>query len=228
MGTQAKQPTRRKQATSRADLLGLMFDRICYERCSKSPGALNMILTTRVALSIPPHCSHRSQIERIAASACQPIESLSNELDGHGSPRGSSFFNFAATCIDQIAANYTNMRWWVTEKGLNVGSVDPRLPLSEFDVVAGELLEEHWKGKRLSKESLLVVARALDEKKLSLNAHLQPGHWTKISHHNMTAPKRAIKTFQQAASNPLFVRGVRKRLYVARSRFRSCQNDRNS
>jgi hypothetical protein len=228
MRAQAKRFGPRKASATRPQLMGLFFDRICYERCSKNHSALDLFRTTIVALSIPAHCSHRSQVERIAASASQPIESLARELDGGGSPRGSALFNNAATCIDQIATNYKNMRWWITDKGLNMACIELESSLSEFDAVAGKLLEEHWKGDRLSQELLLVVATALDEKRLLLKEHLQPGFRKKIAVHNIAAPKKAIKTFEQAVKDARFVDGVRRRLYVARKRFKSCQNEGDS
>jgi hypothetical protein len=40
-----------------------------------------------------------------------------------------------------------------------------------------------------------------------------------MAQHNQHYPKNAIKTFDQAAHRPKFVRSVRRRLYLARDKF---------
>jgi hypothetical protein len=223
MCAQAKRASRRMPTVAKSGQIGL--DRVCWERCSKNRRIFEVFRTTQVSLKIPPHCSHRYQVEQIAAVASQRIESVANELFGSGSPRGSTLFHDAATCIDRIVASYPEMRWWISDSGLNIARIGFESRLSQFDAAAGQLLEGLWRDDRLSQESLLMIARSLDERKLSLKENLQPGPWAEIASHNTANPKRAIKTFGQAVTNPRFARGVRRRLYVARNNFKSQQHE---
>jgi len=116
--------------------------------------------------------------------------------------------------------NYHNMRWWITDKGLNMGGVVPdRVQLSPFDELAGKLTLANWKG-RLSKDAFLEIAKELDKAGFCLKDELQPAQWTVIAQHNQKYSKNAIRTFDQAARNPRFTRYIRKRLYIARNKMK--------
>jgi hypothetical protein len=198
------------------------------ERSTKNKAALDLILNNHVRISYKANCSHRSLIEQIAAGADRPfsIDFLSQELDRIKESRSGTVLGWVNSRLDQIAGGYPNMRWWMTDNGLRMAIVQPEseLPnLSEFDAFAGMLMQEHFRNKRLSKESLLVIATALDEKQFLLKDWLQPGYWKAIATHNESRALKAIKTFDQAVRNPNFVRGVRRRLYVARDQFKAAQ-----
>jgi hypothetical protein len=114
--------------------------------------------------------------------------------------------------------NYHNMRWWITDKGLNMGAVVPdRVRLSAFDELAGKLTIANWKGG-LSRDALLKIAKELDKAGFSVRNELQPAQWKEIAEHNQQNSKNAIRTFDQAARNPRFTRHVRRRLYIARNK----------
>jgi hypothetical protein len=229
MQPKSKRVRRKAPKAVKSYLPGLSLNRICYERCTKNKSALELIQNNYVNISVPAPATDRSKVEQIAAGAFRPfpIESLSDELDKRLSVRGTVFSESVEQCLNEIAIDYLNMRWWVSDKGLNMGPVEPEpadLGLSEFDVLAGKLAEEKWTDNGLPREALLVIAKALDdEKKFTLEEHLQPGQWKKIDEHNQLYPRRPIKTFEQAALDSRFVRGVRLRLCSARSRLRAAQ-----
>jgi hypothetical protein len=133
--------------------------------------------------------------------------------------RGQSLFGYAGDVINEIAMNYHNMRWWITDKGLNMGAVIPaRVHLSAFDELAGKLTLANWKDDGLSRDAFLEVAKELDKAGFRLKDELQPKPWKAIAQHNQKYSKNAIKSFEQAARNPRFARSVRRRLYIARKK----------
>src|SRR6201999_2457922 len=131
------------------------------------------------------------QIEQIAAAAPRPIaiESLPAELEAGGAPRGDTYFGQAAALIDQIASQHENLRWWITDAGLNMAFVQPASYLSAFDECAGKLMAELWQGNRLSEEAFLMIAETLDLKKFDLKENLQKGWRTKVARYNEEHPK---------------------------------------
>jgi len=117
--------------------------------------------------------------------------------------------------IDKIAANYEGMHWWILKDGLNMAIVPPTAAkLSRFDELAGKLYVGMWKDGKLSKESLMTIAKELDVAGFSLK-ELQSAQWRLLDQYNQRNPRQAIKTFEQACRHRVFVRSVRRRLYVA-------------
>lgn len=83
--------------------------------------------------------------------------------------------------------------------------VDPGHDLPHpFDELAGTLMIQHWKDRRLSKESLLEIATALDKNHFPLKITLHPKEWAVIAEHNEKHPRAAIKTLAQAANDKRF------------------------
>jgi len=163
-------------------------------------------------------------VEEIAKNASPPIaiESLCDELNHHRSIRGITFFGWTGAQLEKITSNYPGMQWWISEKGLNIAILPAEnAQLSAFDQLAGRLTVEHWKEGKLSKDALHLIAKALDEVPFTLKAELQRAQWLPIAKYNRENSKKPIKTFLQAAHNPRFVRGVRRRLYLARDRFKA-------
>lgn len=153
----------------------ISWERFVYGLCSKS--AIELLENDHANMSVPADSTHFFIVEQLAkkASSPIPIESLSEELAEIKSSRGSTYFNLLGHCLDQIACNYPDMYWWITDNGLNMQRVEPGRPaLSDFDEFAGKMTEENWKNARLSWEALLNIARALDKKKLPLLENLQP------------------------------------------------------
>jgi hypothetical protein len=66
-------------------------------------------------------------VKEIASAATTPIpvEALSEELGRPIFPRGQVFFGYLGDVIDKIAMGYVGMRWWISDKGLNMAVRDP-------------------------------------------------------------------------------------------------------
>lgn len=148
------------------------------------------------------------------------IESLDERLVAKILPRGKTMLGPAGEAIDNIAANYQDMYWWISERGLNMCRVPPAAAwLSEFDRLAGRLYVEGSKDGRLSKELLASIAMQLDAVGFSITDHLQPAQLTPISKFNQRNSRRPIRTFRTVCDRPRLVRSIRRRLYVARDRY---------
>jgi hypothetical protein len=115
------------------------------------------------------------------------------------------------------------MRWWMATGGLVVDVVLPEAaPLAKFDREAGKLTcERTVGGQQLSAEVILEIVTLLDAAGFSLSTDLQPAQWKPIAAFNQKYARAAVKTFAAAASHPQFSRAVRRRLYVARDRYRT-------
>jgi hypothetical protein len=172
---------------------------------------------------LPPGSTVRDVVLGIANSASHPIpvESLCDELLIFSFPRGATFFGYAGDLLDKIADGYDDMYWWISDTGLNMRVLSPGvLELSAFDELAGRLTAQHWKDRRLSQDALHEIAQALDKASFALKDELQPTQWRPIAQHNQKFALDAIKTFEEAVRRPMFVRSIRKRLYLARERFK--------
>jgi hypothetical protein len=113
------------------------------------------------------------------------------------------------------------MRWWMAKDGLVVAVVSPKKRrLSKFDCFAGGLVVRSWVSGRLSKSALQEIAAELDSKGFPLDL-LQPAPRAKVLDYNRKYAKKAIKTFTAAIGRRDFVRYVRRRLFVARDRYRA-------
>jgi hypothetical protein len=78
-----------------------------------------------VSFSVPAHRTNRDVVEQIARESQIPVESLSDELELPVYTRGQVIDGFAGDKFDQIADNYDNMKWWISDVGLNMGIVMP-------------------------------------------------------------------------------------------------------
>ena len=123
--------------------------------------------------------------------------------------------------IDEIAANFDRMHWWLSERGLNMNAVLPLSPdISRFDEFAGKLIVGGMATEgSLSKTLLLSIARQLDRANFPLN-NLQPAQRKIINEHNRKFSRVAVKTFQAACDHQRFAYLIRRRLYVARDRYK--------
>jgi hypothetical protein len=199
--------------------------RLIPERCTKNLATRKSFLSSFVALSIPAQTTHAEEIRMIAAGANIPfpIESLGDELDTGKVSRGHPYFKYLGDVVDEMAEIIPNMRWWLTEKGLNMAVVPPDCTLSPLDAIAVELCLKHWTTPTLSKATLQLIARELDEKTASLAGdfldRFPPKASDGLKKYNRSYPKQAITTFERAAAHPQFTRNVRKILYVARARY---------
>ena len=77
------------------------------------------------SLSLEGPSTHRTLIEGIAegSNARIPVELLSDVLAQTVLTRGTVVFGCPGDYFDQIAENYSNMQWWLTDKGLNMATM---------------------------------------------------------------------------------------------------------
>ncbi len=189
----------------------------------------DLFVRSFVSISVPASATFREEVTRIATGAVYPvtIESLPDRLDSNKSPRGRAYFGLVGDVLDRIAENFPNMRWWISERGLNMAIVPPCETLSDFDRFAGPLCVKYWENGALSKTDLKLIARDLDAKASEMGHPFldifEPAARKTISEYNQKHTKVAIKTFDQAIVHPIFVRLVRRRLYRARYRFTKAQ-----
>jgi len=192
-------------------------------RTKSAQGDVGVLRMNPVSLSVPASSNHFDHIIEISRSASKPfpIKSLSERLKARRSPRSSGYFGHVGDNIDQIVANYPTLRWWIAADGLVVAEISSELgPLSDFDRCAGSMTVEHMKNGRLDKASLLIIAEQLDARGFVLKKDLQPAQWRPIAEYNQKHSRTPIRTFAKAVNNPKFSRGVRRRLYVARDRYK--------
>jgi hypothetical protein len=197
-----------------------MWSRICPEKCSDIQKTVQLA-SSFVSCAIPGPHSHRDSLEIIARTAGLPfsIESLSEALAAPILPRGATHFTSLGRVLDQIASNYPDMFWWMSDGGLNMAFVNFNQILpNRFDELAGTLMIQHWKDGKVSKESLLEIATELDKNRFLPKKTLQPKEWALIAEHNQKFSRAAITTFLRAAKHKRFSHLVRRSLYRARHR----------
>jgi hypothetical protein len=173
---------------------------------------------------LPAGTSDREHVERLIRDASEPFSAvyISPLLDQRRSIRGRTYFGYAGREIDQIVDNHPGMRWWMAKDGLVIDVVpDEAERLSEFDRRAGQLVCDGTQAGRLSEDALREIAAELDAAGFSLLENLQPAQRKPIAAFNQKYAKRAVKSFSAAAADPRFSRAVRRRLYVARDRYRA-------
>ena len=149
------------------------------------------------------------------------VKVLSETLKAERYIRGRAFFGHVGDVIAKILLGYPYLRWWIEVEGLVVEEMRSELgPLSEFDRIAGALVIEHSRDGKLSVEALELIAARLDEKGFQLNGNLQKAQWKPISEYNQKHARTPIKSFASAVKRDQFVHNVRRRLYVARDRYK--------
>jgi hypothetical protein len=216
-------PAKRRGRRVRNEIApSLLWSRFLPERSTKDRAAQIAFENNLISATVPAPYTFRELVEKLASCAqvSIPVESLAKELDVPGSSsRAITVFKKAGSVFDQIAANFPNMYWWISDKGLNMAIVQPGSVLSPFDALAGKLMSAHWKNGRLSFSSLLAIAQALDEQDFSLKTELQPAQWKPIAQFNQKLSKSPITSFEGAVRQPPLARGIRRRLYLARQEF---------
>jgi hypothetical protein len=201
------------------------WSRFAPERTVNNGETRRSVAAAHVSLTLSAGTTHREAIIAIAKQIKfpLPIESLSDELDSIKPSRGCTHFGFLGNVLGKIANNYPNMRWWISEKGLNMAVVPPEKMLPSFEAIVAESCAKFWKDSRLSKPDLQLIARDLDERTATMDGNFldrfPPSAREMIAEFNQKNPRAAIKTFTAAVANPRFARPVRKVLYRARERF---------
>lgn len=113
MGTQMKQ--------QRRDRRWQRFDSI---KTKETGGTLKPLTDTFINLAIPAPYTHRGELEAIVRQFQPPleIESLDEKLSEAEFVRAKTIFRLAADEIDDLAANYQQIVWWISEHGLNMAT----------------------------------------------------------------------------------------------------------
>lgn len=186
-----------------------------------------MIVQNLISCSVAAPCTHGDVIEQIAEKSAEriPIESLSSDLRNIVFPRGRVIFGFPGDYFDQIARNYRDMWWWVSERGLKMAMIAVvDVSLSRFDELAGKLMHEA-ESQRLSNGRLPLAAYAsiaalLDQSGFRPAKHLEGKVRKELADWNQKHPRGAIHTFNRALKLPWLRTAVKRRLYRAASKFK--------
>ena len=99
-----------------------------FERNSKTSPARELLIHTFVNMSAPADLSNREVVKLIAENAGLPIESLSDALDRPVFSRSRVIYGFLGDALDEIARDYVNMQWWLSEKGLKMAILESSNP----------------------------------------------------------------------------------------------------
>ncbi len=192
-------------------------------RTKDAHGDMSVLQGNFVNLSMPAGSTHFDSLIEFGRSSNKPfpIKFLSEKLKDPQFIRGRVYSGKLGDQIQGILLNYPYLRWWIEQDGLVVDEARCELgSLSDFDRFAGLLVIKHTKGDKLSTSALASIAVKLDTEGFLLKENLQPAQWKPISAYNQRHSKLAVKTFVDAVGRPLFVRGVRRRLYLARDRYK--------
>jgi hypothetical protein len=135
----------------------LLWGNFSYERTSRTSKFRDLPLYSFVSLSVPAHRTNRDVAEQIARESHIPVESLSDDLNQPVFSRGQAIFGFAGDQFDQIADDYDNMQWWISDGGLNMAIVSPAHPgpsIPTLDELLGRLTSiEGGEDQRRSEDS---------------------------------------------------------------------------
>jgi hypothetical protein len=145
--------------------------------------------------------------------------------------RAKTVFGSAWDAIDDVACNYPNMEWWISEHGLTMDIVIPTPPPQDFDQIAGRLvfeMRQKFPGQnRLPRDRYLEIAAQLEDFKI-LDV-LPKGPRKQLAEWNQKNGKGAIQTLSQAitAKQPKWLsRKMIRRLYRAHDKFQATQSIR--
>lgn len=106
----------------------LLWRRFNFEATSKASKFGNSLIHKFVSFSVPAGCSHWDMAEQIAAAAHITFESLPDALKQPVFVRARVAYGFAGDLFDDIAGEYENMQWWLSNEGLNIAVVSPANP----------------------------------------------------------------------------------------------------
>lgn len=216
--------------------LPFLWSRFSSEQTARTGGRKlyrELILDNVVSCSVTGPCTHRDIVEQIARQSEWPIpvESLPKELERNALKRGRTIFGFPGNYFDDIACNYAGMRWWMSEKGLEMAAIaNPRSNISTFDELAGRPMSEarprRLNNGRLPPAEYLKIATALDNAQFKPLNHLERQFRKLLAEWNQKHPRQAVHSFckavEMSAKHPslsFLRRGVQKRLNRAESRW---------
>lgn len=216
--------TTRRENIRKASVQILSWGRFDEKRTRDTGGNPAILHRNLVSISIAAGSSHYEEVEQIASAANEPVPvaSISKLLDGKRSLRGTVYLGDVGSEIDKIVRNYAGMRWWMEKNGLVI-DVAPHNAnsLSEFDRMAGKLAYDGTVDGKLSTAVVSKIAAELDAAGFLLLENLQPAQRKTVCEFNQKYARSAVKTFAAAAVHKRFSRTVRRRLYVARDRYKA-------
>ena len=211
----------------------VMWSRFSNERTPKRAREwLYGRLENHIGCTVSAPCSLGQVVTAICEKAqhAVPIELLSLQLRAPVLHRAETVFGSAWDAIDEIACNYPNMQWWISEHGLTMDIVIPTPPPQDFDQIAGKLvfeMRQKFPGRHLPRNQYLEIAAHLENfKVLDL---LPKGSRKELAEWNQKNGKGAIQTFSQAiaAKQPKRLsRETIRRLYRAHDKFKRRQSIR--
>jgi hypothetical protein len=176
-------------------------------------------------------CSLGQVVTAICEKALHPvpIDLLSLQLGAPVLSQPKVVFGSAWNAIDEIAHNYPNMQWWISEHGLTMDIVIPTPPPEDFDQIAGKLVSEirqkFPEQSRFSRDQYLEITPRLENFRL-LDV-LPKGPRKQLAEWNQKNGQGAIQTFSQAiaAKQPRWLRReAMRRLYRAHDKFKRRQS----
>ena len=229
--TQKRTSRRSKRAAARRVPTG---ERFSHKRTASAGGLKlfrNLIGNNHVSCTVPAPCTHRDVVEQIARKSQPviPIDLLSPELSKTTLPRGRTIFGSPWERFDNIARNYQNLFWWISEKGLRMEVIsEPDQVAPTFEQIAGKLMfearERRLKNGRLPEAEYKTIADQLG--KFKILEHLPRKYRNELGPWNQNNQTRAIHTCSAAleAKNPRWLRRqVLRCLYRAEDKFRAAR-----
>jgi hypothetical protein len=187
-----------------------------------------------ISSSIKGPCTHREVVMQIVKHSDKPLklESIPKELGSCILPRGNILFGNPGDCLERIARNYPDMHWWMSDIGLNLGTVPNVSPnISQFDSFAGRLVCEARSKRQLSHRflpgAIHGIAKMVDKKNFSLLPLLVGGARRELAVWNQKHPNQTIHTFVAAVKSeaPGIRSGAKRRLYLAGDRYMKARPD---
>jgi hypothetical protein len=210
----------------------LRWSRFSYERTPKRAREwLYALRENHVSCTVSAPCSLGQVLTAICEKAQHVIriDLLSLQLRAPVLSRPKVVFGFAWNVIDEIAHNYPNMQWWISEHGLTMEIVVPPPPPQDFDQIAGKLVfemrQKFPEESRFSRDEYLEITPQLDN--FNVLDLLPKARRTQLAEWNQKNGKGAIKTFSQAiaARQPRWLqREAMKRLYRSHDKFKRRQS----
>jgi len=148
-------------------------------------------------------------VERIAGGAKKPIaiDYLCPEFGGTVHGRGRVVFGSPGKYFDEIASNYPDLQWSLSEKGLRIEIFGGTERASSFDEVAGHLMIQaraKLDGKYLKPSDYQAIAKKLDEAGFEMPDYLQGSFRKELAQWNQRHPGKRSKPFtpRSTLNNP--------------------------
>lgn len=206
MGARKKRRQPPAPRDTSSDLQSLMWSRFRRESLKSAASRRrlrDLIYANFASLSIPAPCSERDIVLRIAADSQKPIpiDHLCSELDSIVLSRGVGVFGSPGKYFDEIAHNYPDLYWWLSDKGLRMEIFRENKRSPDFNQFAGQLMSQ-TRSKRdrkyFSQSDYQMIAEQIDKAGFPLRDNLQGKYSQILSRWNQYHPDKKIETFREA------------------------------